>query len=175
MKNAPENGLIKGDDGKWRCWWHGNDAQYLQYHDDEWGHIVTDDKRLFEKITLEGFQAGLSWLTILRKRENFRQAFDHFDFIKIARYTQKDIECLLSNAGIIRHRGKIEAAINNAKAVQNIIEEFGSFSHYIWQYDMVNVVRPDVIDFNYLKTQTTSDLSVALSKPYSNFLFYDTN
>jgi len=114
MVTPPDNGLIVGEDGVQRCWWHGNDPEYLRYHDEEWGFPVKDDIRLFEKISLEGFQAGLSWLTILRKRENFRKAFDGFNFIKIAQYKTRKVESLLNDAGIIRHRGKIEATINNA-------------------------------------------------------------
>ena len=112
MAKPPKNGLIQGEGGHWRCQWHGNDPEYLRYHDEEWGMPVKDDIRLFEKINLEGFQAGLSWLTILRKRTNFRNAFDGFDFKKIAKYTDKDIERLVKNAGIIRHRGKNKSTIN---------------------------------------------------------------
>ena len=101
------DGLITGNDGKARCWWHGNNPEYLQYHDTEWGLPVDEDRRLFEKISLEGFQAGLSWLTILRKRDNFRMAFDNFDIVKIKNYKEKKIDALLQDAGIVRHRGKI--------------------------------------------------------------------
>lgn len=126
--------LITGSDGKTRCWWCGEDELYIRYHDEEWGRPVTDDIRLFEKMCLEGFQAGLSWITILRKRENFRKAFAGFDYKKIAKFTQSDVERLLQDEGIIRHRGKIEATINNARMMPAVIEEFGSFSEYIWSF-----------------------------------------
>ena len=164
MVKSPENGLIEGVDGKIRCAWHGNDPEYLRYHDEEWGMPVKDDIRLFEKINLEGFQAGLSWLTILRKRENFRKAFDNFHFKKIAKYTDKDIKRLVQNAGIIRHRGKIESTINNAKQVQKIIDEFGSFAAYIWQFEPEIKTRPKIYDYKTLSKITMSDESKALSK-----------
>ncbi len=129
------DGLITAEDGKARCWWHGDDPQYRDYHDFEWGRPVDCDVRLFEKMSLEGFQAGLSWLTILRKRENFRAAFDGFDFKKIVKYTQDDVERLVHDAGIIRHRGKIEATINNAKNVDALINEFGSLAAYFWSFE----------------------------------------
>lgn len=161
---APKDGLIEGDDGKKRCWWHGNDPEYLAYHDDEWGMPVGDDQRLFEKINLEGFQAGLSWLTILRKRENFRKAFDNFDFIKIAKYDEGDIELLVQDAGIVRHRGKIKSVINNANRVQEVIEEFGSFTQYVWQYEPAPEHRPKKCDYKTLVSIPTSAESIALSK-----------
>ena len=117
-----------------RCWWAGGDPLYVGYHDKEWGFPVTDDVRLFEKLSLEGFQAGLSWLTILRKRENFRSAFAGFDFNKVAAFGELDIARLLDNAGIIRHRGKIAATINNAARTMELIEEFGSLATYVWSY-----------------------------------------
>lgn len=129
------DGLIRGDDGKLRCWWHGDDPEYRRYHDEEWGRPVDNDIRLFEKICLEGFQAGLSWLTILRKRENFRKAFAGFDHEKVARFTDKDVERLLQDAGIIRHRGKIEAAINNAQKTSDLIDECGSLGAYFWRFE----------------------------------------
>ncbi len=128
------DGLVKGADGNVRCWWPGDDAEYVRYHDEEWGRPVHDDVRLFEKLCLEGFQAGLSWLTILRKRENFRAAFDGFDFHKIAKYTDSDVERLLGDVGIVRHRGKIEAIINNAQRTLELVEEFGSLSDYLWGF-----------------------------------------
>lgn len=126
--------LIMGGDNKHRCWWCGDDALYVRYHDEEWGKPVHDDVWLFEKICLEGFQSGLSWLTILRKRENFRAAFDGFDFNKVYAYTEKDITRLLGDAGIIRHRGKIEATINNAAKAREIVAEFGSLDTYFWKF-----------------------------------------
>ncbi len=164
MADIPDDGLIQGADGVWRCWWHGNDAQYLRYHDEEWGVPVDSDVRLFEKITLEGFQSGLSWLTILRKRENFRAAFDGFDFKKIAKYDEGDVERLVQNAGIIRHCGKILSAINNAQAVQTIIAEFGSFAAYVWGFEPRQNERPVHCDYATLKQITMSEHSTALSK-----------
>lgn len=127
--------LRTAEDGVTRCWWGSEDAEYQFYHDEEWGHPVTDDFQLFEKICLEGFQSGLSWLTILRKRENFRKAFANFDYTKVARFTDKKIARLLENSGIIRHRGKIEATINNAGRALEIVDEFGSLADYIWQWE----------------------------------------
>jgi DNA-3-methyladenine glycosylase I len=117
-----------------RCWWGHEPEDYRKYHDEEWGFPVSDDQRLFEKICLEGFQSGLSWLTILRKRENFREAFAGFDFAKVALFDDDDVSSLLQNAGIIRHRGKIEATITNAQGALEIVDEFGSLAHYIWQW-----------------------------------------
>lgn len=119
---------------KIRCNWVSNDELYIKYHDEEWGKPVYDDKVLFEFLVLESFQAGLSWITILKKRENFRKAFDNFNDKKIIKYNDAKIEELMQNEGIIRHRGKIEATINNAKVFQEIQKEFGSFSDYLWKY-----------------------------------------
>lgn len=160
----PSDGLLKGEDGKVRCWWHGNDAEYLRYHDEEWGTPVSDDIHLFEKICLEGFQAGLSWLTILCKRDNFRVAFDGFDYKKIARYTQKDIDRLVQDAGIVRHRGKIESTINNAKMAIELIEEFGSLSAYFWQYEPEKKSRPKICDYKTLSKLGKTLESTAMSK-----------
>jgi DNA-3-methyladenine glycosylase I len=128
------DGLARGDDGIVRCAWGDSTPDYRVYHDDEWGRPVSDDTRLFEKLCLEGFQSGLSWLTILRKRENFRQAFDGFDFHAIARFTEQDVERLLQDAGIIRHRGKIEATINNAQRAVELTQE-QTLAHFVWGYD----------------------------------------
>lgn len=128
------DGLILGPDRLWRCWWVGDDPLYRHYHDTEWGRPVHDDVRLFEKMSLEGFQAGLSWITILKKRENFRAAFTGFDLNAVAKFTAADIERLMNNNGIVRHRGKIEAVINNARQIPNIIQEYGSFSAYLWAF-----------------------------------------
>src|SRR5512144_2925784 len=135
-------GLRPGPDGKLRCFWGLSAPDYVRYHDGEWGFPVTDDRRLFEKICLEGFQSGLSWLTILNKRENFRRAFDHFDAERVARYTQSDIDRLLADAGIVRHRGKIESTINNAKRVLEIRREFGSLAAYAWRHEPAPTTRP---------------------------------
>ncbi len=119
---------------KQRCPWPGEDPLYVAYHDEEWGVPEWDDQALFEKLTLDGFQAGLSWITILRKRDHFRKAFDDFNVEKIARYTPKKVERLLKDAGIIRHRGKIEATIGNAQSYLKIMERDGGFSHYLWDF-----------------------------------------
>jgi DNA-3-methyladenine glycosylase I len=120
--------------GDFRCWWPGEDVPYQKYHDSEWGVAVTDDQRLYEKICLEGFQAGLSWLTILRKRENFRKAFSGFDIAQVARFDERDVERLVLDAGIVRHRGKIEATINNAARAAELIEETGSLAQHFWSF-----------------------------------------
>jgi len=126
--------LARGDDGLVRCAWGDSTPDYRVYHDDEWGRPVSDDTRLFEKLCLEGFQSGLSWLTILRKREAFRAAFAGFDFHQVARFTDEDVERLLQDAGIVRHRGKIEATINNAQRAVELTEE-QSLAHFVWSYD----------------------------------------
>ena len=123
------------DGGSTRCWWPGEHADYRRYHDREWGRPVRDDARLFEKICLEGFQSGLSWLTILRKRDNFRRAFAEFDFEKVARFRSARVEKLLQDAGIVRHRGKIESVLNNAKRARELVAEFGSLGAYFWQWE----------------------------------------
>jgi DNA-3-methyladenine glycosylase I len=123
------------DHGAARCWWPGEAADYVRYHDDEWGRPVVDDVRLFEKLVLEGFQSGLSWLTILRKRENFRAAFAGFDIEQVARFDDDDIARLLGDAGIVRHRGKIEAAINNAQRCCDLVDEAGSLAAYVWRFE----------------------------------------
>ena len=117
-----------------RCGWCGNDPLYIKYHDSEWGVPVTDDRSLFEFLVLEGAQAGLSWITILRKRENYRKALDNFEAIKVAAYSEEQINQLLNNPGIIRNRRKIEAAIINARAFLKVQEEFGSFAKYFWSF-----------------------------------------
>ena len=124
-----------------RCWWCGDDPLYVEYHDKEWGIPVHDDQKLFEFLTLESFQAGLSWITILRKRENFRKAFKNFEPEKVARFNAKSIERLMQDAGIVRNRAKIEAAIGNAKAYLDTQEEFGTFDKYIWQFTNYQTLR----------------------------------
>ena len=136
----------------------------MAYHDREWGFPVGDDHRLFEKISLEGFQSGLSWLTILRKRENFRSAFAGFDFEKVARFGPKHAERLVRDAGIVRHRGKIEATLNNARRACEVAEEFGSLAAYLWRFEADPASRPNRIDESVLRTMTTSREAVALSK-----------
>ncbi|NJD18114.1 MAG: DNA-3-methyladenine glycosylase I [Gemmatimonadetes bacterium] len=148
-----------------RCFWvRGAAPDYLAYHDREWGFPVADDHRLFEKLTLEGFQAGLSWLTILRKRESFRRAFAGFDYAAVARFGPEDVERLLQDAGIVRHRGKIEAALNNARRACDISDSFGSLAAYLWCFEPDPRSRPEVITEAVLRTTTTSPEAIALSK-----------
>jgi DNA-3-methyladenine glycosylase I len=131
---ASPDGLRPYPDGLARCWWGGDDPAYVAYHDTEWGVAVHDDVRLFEKLCLEGFQAGLSWLTILRKREAFRAGFAGFDPATVARFDATDVERLLGDAGIVRHRGKIEAAIGNARATLDLVDTEGSLDAFVWRY-----------------------------------------
>ena len=145
-------------DGHPRCQWCGGAAEFLPYHDQEWGFPVANDQRLFEKLCLESFQSGLSWRTILNKRENFRAAFLHFDFHQVARFTDEDVERLLQDAGIIRHRGKIEATINNAHRAQEMVVQEGSLAAFFWRYE------PDSASLPAPQTQTTSPESIALAK-----------
>jgi len=147
-----------------RCWWCGTDPLYVRYHDEEWGRPVTDDRRLYEKVCLEGFQSGLSWLTILRKRENFRAAFHDFDFERVARYTARDVERLLKNEGIIRHRGKIESTINNAKRARELRDEAGSLSSYFERWQPAASSRPRSITRDVLMTMAVTPESTALSR-----------
>ena len=129
------DGIVRGEDGVRRCYWADSAPEYRVYHDREWGFPVADDVRLFEKLSLEGFQAGLSWLTILRKRENFRRAFAGFDFEAVARFDQSDVARLLGDASIIRHRGKIEAVINNARRTVELVQDEGSLAAYVWRFE----------------------------------------
>lgn len=145
-------------DGKTRCRWCEGAPEFLPYHDTEWGFPVSDDRRLFEKLCLEGFQSGLSWRTILAKRENFRAAFLGFDFDKVARFNQRDVERLLKDAGIVRHRGKIEAVINNAQRAREMVERDGSLASFFWRYE------PDPANLAEPQTASTCPESVALSK-----------
>jgi DNA-3-methyladenine glycosylase I len=156
------SGLIIGEDGKARCWWCQATPLYQLYHDTEWGYPIRDDRRLFEKLCLEGFQAGLSWLTILNKREAFRRAFRQFDFAKVARFEQKQVERLLLDASIVRHRGKIEATINNARRACELADEFGSLHDYLWRYQPRD--RPDQMTREWLMQNSVSAESRALSK-----------
>jgi DNA-3-methyladenine glycosylase I len=147
-----------GPDGKLRCSWCAATPEYMAYHDQEWGFPVEDDRRLFEKLCLEGFQSGLSWRTILAKRENFRAAFHGFDFARIARYTARDVQRLLGDAGIVRHRGKIEAMINNARRAEDLVREEGSLAAYFWRFDQPPADRTGS------PVNSTTDTSRALAK-----------
>ena len=150
--------LFTGPDGAARCRWCGAAPEFLHYHDHEWGFPVLDDTRLFEKICLEGFQSGLSWRTILAKRDNFRRAFHQFDFHRIARYTERDVARLLADQGIARHRGKIEAVINNAQRAVEMASSEGSLARFFWRYE------PDAASLAAPQTASTSAESIALSK-----------
>ena len=152
------NLVLPGPDGQDRCRWCLATPEYLRYHDTEWGFPVDDDRRLFEKICLEGFQSGLSWRTILAKRENFRAAFDGFDFRKMARYDDRDVARLLADAGIVRHRGKIEAAIGNARCACDMVDEHGSIAAWFWRFE------PDAATLPAPQSITTSPESIAISK-----------
>jgi DNA-3-methyladenine glycosylase I len=149
---------ILGPDGRPRCRWCGAAPEFLQYHDSEWGFPVGDDHRLFEKMCLEGFQSGLSWRTILAKRENFRAAFHDFDFDRVARFTEDDLQRLLKNEGIVRHRGKIAAVINNARRAQDLVQREGSLAAFIWRYE------PAAGQLAEPQTVSSSAQSLALSK-----------
>ncbi|WP_455218090.1 DNA-3-methyladenine glycosylase I [Kaarinaea lacus] len=149
---------IKGPDGKPRCEWCSAAPEFFAYHDKEWGFPVKDDRRLFEKLCLEGFQSGLSWRTILAKRENFRAAFHNFDFDRVARFTQRDVSRLLKNEGIVRHKGKIEATINNARCAKELVKQEGSLAAFFWRYE------PDPGKLAKPQTVSTSPESIALSK-----------
>ena len=158
------DGLVRHDDGVSRCWWAGSDPLYLRYHDEEWGRPLVDDRRLFEKICLEGFQAGLSWLTILRKREAFRRAFVDFDISRVARFGARDITRLLGDSGIVRHRGKIESAINNARRADALVDEYGSLASYVWQWEPSAKSRPRRMTKAALMRLAVSPESTGLSK-----------
>jgi DNA-3-methyladenine glycosylase I len=147
---------VLGPDGRPRCGWCAAAPEFFAYHDSEWGFPVDDDRRLFEKLSLEGFQSGLSWRTILAKRENFRAAFRGFDFRKVARFGARDVARLLRDSGIVRHRGKIEAVINNATRAQELVKEEGSLAAYFWRYEPKKPPRP--------QTVSLTPESIALSK-----------
>ncbi len=164
MTSKKDTGLFTADDGAARCRWCQASAAYQHYHDHEWGFPVTDDRRLFEKLCLEGFQAGLSWLTILNKRESFRAGFANFDAEHVARFKEADIARLLADAGIVRHRGKIESTINNAKRVIELRAEFGSLAAYAWSHEPSPRSRPKKMTLTALRANTTSPESVAMSK-----------
>lgn len=154
----------QSSDGGKRCWWCGEDPLYVDYHDREWGMPVDDDLRLFEKMCLEGFQAGLSWITILRKRESFRAAFSSFDFHKVARYRAGQVERLLQDASIVRHRGKIESTINNARRAIEMVDEFGSLANFFWQFEPARSPPLRRKDQIAAKTQESTALSKELRR-----------
>jgi DNA-3-methyladenine glycosylase I len=161
---AERETLVTGDDGRKRCFWGASTPDYAVYHDGEWGRPVADDFRLFEKICLEGFQSGLSWLTILRKRENFRKGFAGFDFNKVAQFGEKDVARLLADAGIVRHRGKIESTINNARRAVELVEKEGSLAAFVWRFEPDPGSRPKQFDWATLAAMPKTPESIALSK-----------
>jgi DNA-3-methyladenine glycosylase I len=158
------DGLARGDDGVTRCFWSDSAPEYRAYHDTEWGYPVADDRRLFEKLCLEGFQSGLSWLTILRKREGFRTAFAGFDFEQVARFGARDVKRLLADASIVRHRGKIEATINNAKRAVELVDGEGSLAAYVWRFEPDAASRPKRLTWAALLELAQTPESQALAK-----------
>jgi DNA-3-methyladenine glycosylase I len=160
----PDVGILIDEDGTARCWWAGSDPRYVSYHDTEWGFPVYDDTRLFEKLCLEGFQAGLAWITILRKRENFRAAFAGFDMQTVAAFGTDDVERLLGDAGIVRHRGKIESTINNAARALELVDEFGSLSNYVWGHAEQPEPAPTAVQDLPAKTELSTAFSKDLKK-----------
>ena len=164
MPDRKTPGLFTAPDGLRRCFWCASTPAYQHYHDTEWGFAVTDDRRLFEKLCLEGFQAGLSWLTILNKREAFRRAFAGFDPAAVARFVEADVERLLQDAAIVRHRGKIESTINNARRALELAGEFGSLAAYVWRYEPAASGRPRRLTHAALMAQTTTPEAVAMSR-----------
>ena len=156
------DGIDRGDDGVARCWWGASAPEYRDYHDTELGFPVADDIRLFEKLSLEGFQSGLSWLTILRKREAFRRAFAGFDFGKVASFGERDVERLLGDASIVRHRGKIEAVINNAQRASELVEQEGSLAAFVWRFEPEP--HPAPLTPEDLQALAQTDASRALAK-----------
>ncbi|MBL0212356.1 MAG: DNA-3-methyladenine glycosylase I [Myxococcales bacterium] len=161
---VPRNGLAPGPDQRPRCFWGVSTPDYVDYHDREWGFPVVEDRRLFEKLCLEGFQAGLSWLTILRKREAFRAGFANFEPAAVAKFGARDVQRLLRDAGIVRHRGKIESTINNAKRALELIEEHGSISTYVWGFLPPAKERPRVMTRAALQNMPSTPTSLRLSK-----------
>jgi len=157
-----EDGISVGADGVARCSWADSAPEYHAYHDREWGFPVSDDVPLFEKLSLEGFQAGLSWLTILRKREAFRRAFAGFEFERVARFGEDDVARLLADAGIVRHRGKIEAVINNAGRAVELVEAEGSLAHYLWSFEPE--ASPEGLDAAALAGRALTSESKLLAK-----------
>lgn len=164
MTNKIDDGLLTDTFEITRCAWCGEDTEYQRYHDTEWGVPIVNDQILFQKICLEGFQAGLSWLTVLRKRDNFMKEFDKFDFKKVSQYGDKDISRCLVNPGIIRHRGKIESTINNAKKAIELVNEFGSLASFFWSFEPGMKNRPEKLTYAVASQLTMSTESIALSK-----------
>jgi DNA-3-methyladenine glycosylase I len=165
VSSVPKDGIVVGEDGVARCFWGGGDSEeYRRYHDTEWGFPVTDDVRLFEKLCLEGFQSGLSWLTILRKREGFRRAFAGFDFHRVARFGPGDVDRLLADAAIVRHRGKIESTIDNARRCVELVDAEGSLAAFVWRFEPAASSRPRRLTWDVLRDMGHTTESRALAK-----------
>ncbi len=158
------DGVVVAEDGVARCFWGAGTDEYRSYHDEEWGFPVTDDRRLFEKLCLEGFQSGLSWLTILRKRDDFRRAFAEFDFERVAGFGAKDVERLVGDVSIVRHRGKIESTINNARRCLELVEAEGSLAAYVWRFEPAPESRPRPVTWEALREMSQTPESRALAK-----------
>ena len=174
MGHRLSEGLSAGADGRIRCSWTSDKLDYQKYHDEEWGRPISDDNILFEKICLEGFQSGLSWLTILRKRENFRDAFANFDYEKIAEFGSDDVERLVRNKGIVRHRGKIQSTISNARRAIVLAKEYGTLAAFFWQYEPEPGSRPKRLDYSTVRalrnTAESYNLSIDLKKRGWSFI-----
>jgi DNA-3-methyladenine glycosylase I len=158
------DGVAPGADGRPRCWWCVGDPMYEAYHDREWGRPVADDRAIFEKLSLEGFQSGLSWLIILRKREGFRKAFRNFDVKALSRFNERSVERLMLDAGIVRNRAKILATLNNAKRCVELVKDVGSLAAHVWSFEPVAASRPVSLDWPTLINLPPSDEAKALSK-----------
>jgi DNA-3-methyladenine glycosylase I len=161
--HAPD-GIEVGEDGVARCFWGASTPEYAAYHDAEWGFPVADDARLFEKLSLEGFQSGLSWLTILRKREGFRRAFAGFDPERVARFGTRDVERLLADASIVRHRGKIESTVSNARRCLELREDFGSLAAFVWRFEPDPASLPSPLTWEVLRDRPHTPESAAMAK-----------
>jgi DNA-3-methyladenine glycosylase I len=161
---APRSGVVIGEDGVARCWWSAADPLYRLYHDTEWGRPVADDDQLFERLSLEAFQSGLSWLTILRKRENFRRAFKSFDIETVARFNDRSIDRLLGDQGIVRNRAKIEATVNNARRCLDLVAEFGNLGGYVWRFEPDRQSRSIALDWETLVSHSEAAEAKAMSK-----------
>ena len=161
MSDLESSDLVIGSDGRRRCPWGASSADYLAYHDNEWGRPVVDDIRLYEKLCLEGFQSGLAWITILRKRDNFRRAFAGFDPAVVARFGADDVERLLNDAGIVRHRGKIEATINNARATLDVQNRHGSLAALVWSFEPPTSARATSAGLGDVPVSTSESTALA--------------
>jgi DNA-3-methyladenine glycosylase I len=164
MLHGVNDGIAIGEDGRPRCSWGTSTDDYVSYHDTEWGFPVVDDRRLFEKLCLEGFQSGLSWLTILRKREAFRAAFAGFDAARVAEFGDEEVTRLLADAAIVRHGGKIRSTINNARCVLDVVDESGSLAAYVWSFEPADERPAAAATIEWRRANTTSPESVAMAK-----------